>query len=117
MFTWANFAFNDNIGFGNNLADFVDGGGRVVLGAFTTYTSGNFLSGDIMGSDYSPVTSPTGTNFFTASSYAGDGTVLWDNVNSYTATYRDNVVLQGAGVLDGTFNDGAIAALFGRTSV
>lgn len=113
VFTWTNQSYANSTLFGDTLADYVDGGGRVVLGAFTTYTSGSFLSGRIMTSGYSPVTSPSGTNAFSNSNYAGDGlTALWDGVGSYGATYRDNVILQGTGILDGTFGDGAIAAAF-----
>jgi hypothetical protein len=113
VFTWANFAYSDRVAFGDNLADYVDAGGRVVIGAFTTYTLGNYLSGDIMGAGYSPVTSPTGSNHFFTSSYAGDGTpLLWSGVSSYSATYRDYVILQGAGILDGTFADGEIAGAY-----
>jgi len=113
IFTWANSSFNDSTGFGDLLADYVDGGGRVVLGAFVTYTSGNSLGGRIMTSGYSPVTSPSGSNQFTSSGYSGDGTAtLWDGVTSYDATFRDNVVLQGDGVLDGTFDDGVIAGAY-----
>jgi hypothetical protein len=112
VFTWANFAYFDEVGFGDVLADYVDAGGRVILGAFTTYTSGNNLSGDIMTSGYSPVTSPSGSNHFAPSAYVGDGVVLWCDVDEYTATYRDFVVLQGSGILDGTFADGEIAAAY-----
>jgi hypothetical protein len=113
VFTWTNSAYADSTGFGNVLADYVDAGGRVILGAFTTYTSGNFLSGDVMTSAYSPVYSPSGGNSFTNSCYAGDGTSdLWNGVSSYCALYRDNVALQGAGIADGTFLDGAIAAAY-----
>jgi hypothetical protein len=48
VYTWANFAYQDNVTFGNNLATFVDGGGRAVLGAFCTFTSGNSMGGAIM---------------------------------------------------------------------
>jgi MYXO-CTERM domain-containing protein len=112
VFTWTNSPYSNSTLFGNNLAAYVDGGGRVVLGAFTTYTAGNHLSGGIMAPGYSPVTSPSGNNFFSNSSYAGDGTLLWDGVLGYTAYYRDDVVLQGNGVLDGKFMDGAIAAAY-----
>lgn len=113
VFTWANYSFADETTFGNNLADYVDGGGRVILGAFSTFTSGNSLGGDIMTAPYSPVTSPSGTNHFSFSSYAGDGTSgLWTGVGSYGAFYRDFVTLQGSGIVDGHFLDGEIAAAY-----
>lgn len=113
VFTWTNGPNLDSTQFGNNLASYADAGGRVVLGAFTTYTQGNCLSGNIMGPGYSPVTSPTGDNYKAASSYAGDGTsILWSGVADYGAAYRDQVVLQGNGILDGTFTDGSIAGAY-----
>ena len=39
-----------------------DAGGKVILGAFCTYRSGNYLAGRIMTPAYCPVTSPAGNN-------------------------------------------------------
>ena len=55
IYTWASVGYMDNVAFGDALADFVDAGGDVVLGAFTTYTQGSYLSGKIMSDGYSPV--------------------------------------------------------------
>ena len=108
--TWANSAYADTVAFGNNLADFVDGGGSAVLGVFSTYTTGNFLSGRIMTPGYSPVVSPSGTNHFTFSSYAGDGTtVIYKGVTAFGSVYRDFLTLQGNGIKDGSYLDGEIA--------
>lgn len=113
VFTWVNDGYANSTAFGDALADYVDGGGLVVLGAFTTYTVGNFLDGRIMTSGYSPVVSPGATNAFASSTYTGDGvTSLWNGVGSYGATHRDIVILQGTGILDGTFADGSIAAAY-----
>ena len=110
VFTWANFGYFDNIGFGDELATFVDNGGTVVLGSFCTYTSGNSLAGAIMGAGYSPVVSPTGSNHFSSSDYVGDGTsCIYSGVTTLTATFRDILVTQGGGVADGTYLDGEIA--------
>ena len=54
VYTWANSAFADNVLFGDRLANFVDSGGSVVLGAFSAYTTGNYLSGAIMGARVQP---------------------------------------------------------------
>jgi hypothetical protein len=111
VMTWANFAYEDNETFGDNLAAFADAGGSVVLGAFAAYTSGNFLSGDIMGPGYSPVTG--GLNHFSDSAYAGDGvTAIHDGVTDYDATFRDILTLQGGGVQDGSYEDDEIAAAY-----
>jgi len=111
VMTWANSSYDDNEAFGDNLAAFADAGGSVVLGAFAAYTSGHFLSGDIMGPDYSPVVG--GSNHFSESAYAGDGvTALYDGVSSFSATFRDILTLQGEGVQDGSFEDDEIAAAY-----
>ena len=113
VFVWTNFAHADATLYGDNLADFVDAGGVVVLGAFTTYTNGNSLAGRIMTSGYSPVTSPSGNNLFTFSTYNGDGTTLiWDGVASYNTDYPDDVVLQGSGIADGTLDTPILAAAY-----
>ena len=110
VFTWVNTALNDPTGLGDTLADYADQGGRVVLGAFATFTQGYALGGRIMTAGYLPVTSPSGDNYVASAAYAGDGTgALWNGVGSYNAKYRDKVVLQGGGVLNGTFVDGSIA--------
>jgi hypothetical protein len=112
VYTWANFAYLDATGFGNNLADYVDapGGGSVVLGVFCTYTSGNELAGRIMTPGYSPVVSPFGTNWFTFAAYAGNGTTcIHTGVTAYGSTYRDVLALQGPGLVDGNYTDGEIA--------
>lgn len=111
---WANYAFADNVTYGNNLADFVDAGGHVVLGAFCAYTSGNYLSGRIMTdtSQYCPVTG--GSNHFALAfwdgSCAGSGIEFCPNggVTSYGSTYRDYLTLV-AGTVCGRFTDGEIA--------
>ncbi len=108
--TWANFSFDDNVLYGDNLAGYVDGGGSVVLGAFTTFTTGNSMAGQIMDPGYSPVVSPTGTNHFSPSDYAGDGTTsIHDGVTAYDCVFRGFLALQGAGAQDGSYTDGEIA--------
>ncbi len=115
--TWANFAYADNVTFGNNLAAYNDVGGTVVLGVFCTYTSGNFLSGTIMTSAYCPVDSPSGTNHFSNSSYVGDGTTcIYDGVSSLNCLYRDFLVTQGSGVVDGHYSDNEICHAFRSSS-
>lgn len=107
-YTWANFAFFDAIGTGDALADLVDAGGSAVLGAFCTYTSGNSLDGRIMDAGYCPVVG--GSNHFSTSNYALDGTgCVAEGVDVFASVYRDILSIQGDGVLNGTFLDGEIA--------
>lgn len=113
VYTWANFAYANNVLFGDRLADFVDAGGSVVLGVFCTYTSGNFLSGRIMTAGYSPVISPPGANHFSDSAYIGDGvTCLHTGVSAYSCFYRDYLAPLGGGLVDGHYADGEISGAY-----
>jgi hypothetical protein len=107
---WANYAFSDNVLFGNRLADRVDSGGHVVLGAFAAYTIGNFLSGRIMTdtSRYCPVTG--GFNHFSLSFWDGSdaGCCVHSGVVSYGNTYRDYLTLR-SGSICGRYQDGEMA--------
>jgi hypothetical protein len=115
--TWCNFAYLDNAAFGDNLAQYNDQGGTVVLGVFCTYTSGNFLSGAIMTSSYCPVDSPLGTNHFTSSSYTGGGTTcIYAGVTTLICGFRDFLVTQGTGVADGAYADAEICHAYRGTS-
>ncbi len=113
IYVWVDRGFADNALYGDRLADHVDAGGRVVLGAFATFTNGNYLAGRIMTSGYSPVYSPSGSNHFSLSAYAGDGTTAIHNgVSNYDSTYRDILSLQGSGLQDGSYQDAEIAVAY-----
>ena len=59
--------------------------------------------------DYCPVTSPTGMNHFLTDFYAGDGkSCIYAGVLTLDSHYRDELVTQGLGVVDGTYFDGEI---------
>ena len=113
VFTHTDYAYVNNIEFGDNLASFVDSGGTVVLGPFTTFTTRNHLSGKIMTSNYSPVTG--GANHYKWSDYKGNDngfTSIHSGVDTYKAFYRDALTLQGQGQMDGTYMDGEIAEAY-----
>ena len=113
VYTWVASGYSDRVTFGNNLADFVDAGGKVVLGVFCTFTTVASLGGRIMTSGYSPVTSPPGTNHYSSSTYAGDGTTcLHSGVAAYDCSYRDVLIAQGPGTVDGHYADGEIAQAY-----
>ena len=100
--TWANFAYADPVGFGNNLALYNNAGGSVVLGAFCTFTQGNSLGGQIMTAAYNPVTSPSGGNHFTTSNYKGNGvTCIYNGVSSLACQFCDILMIQNTGKVDG----------------
>ncbi|MDF1798493.1 MAG: hypothetical protein P1V81_04905 [Planctomycetota bacterium] len=112
--TFADFGYADKVGMGDNLATFVDQGGHVILGVFTTGWGGkHWLEGAIMGPGYSPVASPTGLNHYTGSPYLGNGSsCVATGVTTLDITYRDTLVPQGSGVVDGHFADGEIAIAY-----
>jgi len=102
VMTWANYGYNDNIQFGDNLADYVDAGGKVILGQWCLPTAGNYLDGRIMTSAYCPVTAST----YSSGSYNGDGTdCVHDGVTAYSTTHLDIVTLNIGNMSDGTFDD------------
>lgn len=115
VFTWANYAYSNNVLFGDRLADFVDGGGCVVLGAFCAYTSGNYLSGRIMQCPYAPVKG--GFNHFAYACWSGDGAAacVHSGSTSYCATYRDILTLLPCGHVIGHFTDGEISIAANET--
>jgi hypothetical protein len=106
VFAWVNFAYLDNVAMGDNLAAYVDGGGKVILGQWCLPTAGNFLSGAIMTSAYCPVTGSS----WTAGDYNGDGTdCIFDGVTTISTSYNDIATLV-AGSSDGTMSHGGLAA-------
>jgi hypothetical protein len=113
VYTRSNFPYADKTLFGNRLADYVDAGGKVILGVFTTYSDPWYLDGRIMTPGYCPVTSPGRANHFSTSPYAVDGTTRFHHrVTAYDCMYRDVLVTQGAGQVDGHFADGEIAVAY-----
>lgn len=111
--TWANYAYSDKEAFGDNLATYADGGGTVIMGAFTTFDVGNALGGAIRGSSYSPVSNPTGTNHATFDYWADDGSLFYGGVTTLGCGHRGIVDLHGAGMEDGTFvGDGETLAAY-----
>jgi hypothetical protein len=109
VLTWVNYAYSDNVLMGDNLADYVDAGGKVILGQWCIHTNQvNWLLGRIMEADYCPITADSYST--TESCYTGDGTScihLDVAADSYCSSYRDHITgTQGYGMLDGTFGDG-----------
>jgi cysteine-rich repeat protein len=113
VFTHPNFAYHSSMTMGTVLRGFVDGGGNVVLGIATHVNPPHGLATTpITAIGYSPVTG--GTVVAGPHTYSGDGaTVLHTNVNAYGINLVDtNVLLQGAGLADGTYGNGAIATAY-----
>ncbi|MCA8959215.1 MAG: hypothetical protein KDC38_01830 [Planctomycetes bacterium] len=110
VIVWANFAFDDGVLFGDTLADYVDAGGRVFLGAFCTFTNGFHLDGRIMSEGYCPVVSPTGGNHYSLAAWSGNHrTCAHDCAEPYEGYYRDELDVQSGGEIDSTYDDFEIA--------
>ena len=106
VFTWVEFPYDDAGAFGDNLAEYVDAGGTVILGQWCCPTALNYLSGRIMEVGYCPVTAGS----YGSGIYVGDGTsCIHADVTTYVASYRDNCTLQGDGVQDGSYHDGYLS--------
>jgi hypothetical protein len=107
VITWANYGYQDKVAFGDNLADFVDGGGRVILGQWCYHSDqGNYLDGRIMTAVYCPITADTS---YGSGDYAGDGIDCVHTgpplVTAYGTTYLDNCTLAPGALADGHIND------------
>jgi hypothetical protein len=66
VITWANYAYLDKVAMGNVLADYVDGGGGVVMGNFVWYSPTFDLAGRIQDPGYSPFEQAGASLYLTA---------------------------------------------------
>jgi cysteine-rich repeat protein len=114
VFTHPSFRYHDSMNMGTVLRDYVDGGGSVVLGIGTDFAPPIGLDGTpIMDVDYSPVAT-AGAYLDGQQDYSGDGSsILHTNVDAYGIGRVDTgVVVQGAGIADGTYGDGTISTAY-----
>ena len=102
--------FADRIEMGDNLAWYVENGGKLILGQFNYHTEGqgDWLDGRIM-DEYCPVT--IGENRFSGD-YSGDGTdCIFSGVSAFHVLPYSNIDgLVGSAGSDGTWVDGATMA-------
>lgn len=111
VFTWANYAYADEIAFGDVLADYVDGGGRVILGqwSYLGLTGGpSGGGGRIVGPEYCPVTVVA----YSAAAYTGGGTdcaYTMIPVAGWSSNYVDLCNLREGAVSDGVTTTGGPA--------
>jgi hypothetical protein len=109
LLVWDLQPFLDTTVLGNNLADYVDAGGKVVIATFSFYGGGTVwtLSGRIMSPDYSPFT-PVGSYFFgsTLGPYDGSSPIM-AGVSILTGKYRDQVTLNAGATLVASWADGS----------
>ncbi len=104
VLVWVNSSFADNVLYGDNLAAYVDGGGKVILGQWCYFSDQLFgLAGAIMTSAYCPVTTSTSGS---SGAYDADGTdCVHGGVAAYDTQFLDVATLVAGASSDGTFND------------
>ncbi len=85
VMTWSDYPYPDPSGWGDVLADYVDGGGKVVLATFAFNGGGYGIGGNIADSPYSPFTNDggIGTSGVTLdSNYDEPGSPIVDGVST-----------------------------------
>ena len=106
VITYADASYADKWLMGDVLADYVDGGGRVIIGNYALYTQGTltWLDGRIV-EQYSPAVVKAPNNY--GVTYQEDGTdCIFDNVGEYYALGSDVITgANGPAFLDGTYYD------------
>ena len=102
VFTWVNYAYADNVAMGDVLADYVDMGGKVILGQRCLPTAGNYLGGRIM-AEYCPATAST----YGSDGYAGDAFMCTTiGVDSFSSSHFDQTTTYEWAFSNGTTING-----------
>ncbi len=104
VITWAENVFQDDVAMGNVLADYVDQGGRVVMGNFTWFST---LSGRIQDAGYSPFEQAGDSLYSDACLGTFDaGHPIMSGVTSACDNLRDNVIVESGAILVASWDDG-----------
>ncbi|MFO8066474.1 MAG: choice-of-anchor D domain-containing protein [Bacteroidales bacterium] len=102
----------DPLTLGNNLAEYVDLGGSVIILQATFINVPDIaLEGNIMTADYSPVTIEAYTNANTVCNSFVEHS-LTTSVNSISTEFYSHATLQGAGVSLGSYDAGYLVAAY-----
>ncbi|GMU35836.1 MAG: hypothetical protein KJ057_01615 [Phycisphaerae bacterium] len=92
---------------GDVLADYADTGARLVVAVFAWANQGcNTLGGRFINDEISPYVFEGGSLYTNANLDANDGSCYFDDVNSLTGLFRDNVRLTSGAVERGRWSDG-----------
>jgi hypothetical protein len=109
VFTWSNYPYADRWGFGNALADYVDVGGKVILGQWAYLGLSNY-PGSLYSRILDPAYCPVEYHSWSSGTYAGDGVAcVHSGVVEYASDYVDVVSLWPGSQSDGTFDGGNLA--------
>lgn len=105
VLTWTNYAHAAPTALGNVLADYIDGGGKVIFGVFSFYSTSE-LSGRIV--DYLPLLSADLGNHYSAGSLeiVEPPHLIMRNVTTATDQYRDYTILAPEAELIARWDDG-----------
>ena len=109
VFTWVNYYYHDKWAMSEHLADYVDLGGKVILGQWCLADfGGGSAAYRIIMPDYCPVYG--GSYSTSAPHYTGDGTdCVHQGVAEYSSQYMDLAYLFPGHRSDGTMSTGTLA--------
>jgi len=95
ILTYPDYSYSDAELVGDSLFRHVANGKWVVTCGWSWYTSGNYLGGDIMESNYNPFSSLDGSNRFADANLGAfvAGHEFMNNVTDISSYFRDNLVL------------------------
>lgn len=111
VMVWVNSSLFDSTLLGDNLADYVDLGGGVVLAGFCLNPSANHLDGRITTAGYSPLTGDGGIYGDASLGTYDVSSPLMTGVSSLTGYYgRDTGTLNPGAVLAASWSDGVYLA-------
>ncbi len=108
VFTWANYAYADTLAMSERLVNYVDLGGRVILGQFCSlaFPAGN-IAGRIMSEEYCPIYVSSSYAF---GSYTSDGTdCVLQGVGGFSSQFLELAYLRPGHRSDGTMSTGTLA--------
>jgi len=117
VMTWPNNQYPDATAMGNVLADYVDQGGNVILGAFSHGSPNWALGGRIRGAIYTPFGSG-GDNWFSASNLGEHDPThpAMDQVTALTDQFRDKPLSLNAGAISfAKWQDGELLGAVNET--
>ena len=102
---FSNFGYADPVALGNNLADYLDGGGVVVAFNFSWYGGAQSIQGRWLTGNYTPYNNPGSGNFSNGTLGTCTFAQLCTGVTTLNAFYRETMTLAAGATLAATWND------------